>query len=67
MQLKRLREIKSNKKRKIKMQSILSLERKAKMMNKKMIRKKKKRRIRMKIRKIKIDLKNKKGFSLNMD
>ena len=67
MQLKRLREIKSNKKRKIKMQSILSLERKAKMMNKKMIRKKKKRRIRMKIRKIKIDLKNKRGFSLNMD
>ena len=67
MQLKRLREIKSNKKRKIKMQNILSLERKAKMMNKKMIRKKKKRRIRMKIRKIKIDLKNKRGFSLNMD
>lgn len=67
MQLKRLREIKLNKKRKIKMQNILSLGRKAKMMNKKMIRKKKKRRIRMKIRKIKIDLKNKRGFSLNMD
>lgn len=49
------------------MQNILSLGRKAKMMNKKMIRKKKKRRIRMKIRKIKIDLKNKRGFSLNMD